>query len=322
MRRFVIAAAVSLLPVAVSAQEMEPAAPAKDVAIRPNWKAGMRVKLRRVREKRETNRAGVTKATVTNTLITVVVTEVQEERILLDWIYGSTTVTVDGAEPGPFVQAAHNLLEGATAKVVIDDLAEPKAITNGAALLAHAQQGIEELEVKHELRGPMRQALNQLRGQVRDARQLTGKILAEIRLLLMCSGGDYPPGEPLAYDELIPQPFGFQFGRAKLKTAIRFTLAKPAPAAAEHTVTFTTRLDATAARPVLFKAYTETAERRGVPVPEDDTALGELAFQDDAVFVLDAKTGFPRSLEHTRVVKIGGTERTETNRVSLVPSSR
>lgn len=322
MRRIVIAAAVCLLPAVAPAQEMEPAAEAKDVAIRPNWKAGMRFKLRRVREKRETNRAGVTTATVTNTLITVVVTEVQAERIRLDWMYGSTTVTVNGAEPGPLVQAAHNLLEGATAKLVVDDLAEAKAVTNGAELLEHARQGIEELEVRQELRGPARKLLNQLRGQVRDARQLAGKILGEARLLLMCSGGDYPPGKKLVYDELIPQPFGYQFGRAKVKTAISFTLAAPAAGATEHTVTFTTRMDGEAARPALFKAYTEFAKRRGTAVPEDDSALGELVFQDDATFTLDAKSGFPSKVEHTRTVKIGGTERIETNRVALVPSSR
>ena len=153
---------------------------------------------------------------------------------------------------------------------------------------------------------------------MRREQQLSGKILGEIRLLLMCSGGDYTPGRAMAYTDPIQQPFGHQFGRAKVQTTISFTLEPPSEKAKEHTVSFTTRIDADAARPVLYQAYQEFAQRRGLRMPKSDAELGTIDFRDDATFVLDAKTGFPRSVEHTRVVKIGGATKIEKNRMRLL----
>ncbi len=320
---------------AVPPQAMEPPGGAGDVAdgadladvadveIRPNWKPGMTFKLERVREKRETNRAGVTKGHITTTPVTARVTSVDlaGAKLGLDWTLGTAKVDTGGAR-NPFLDTSANLFEGATAKVMLDDLADPRRILNAGALQTHAQQGIDELEVKYAASGWMRNAVKQLRNSVARPEQLNGKLLAELRLFFMCSGGDYPPGKALSYTQEVNQPFGNQFGRAKVSMTLSFTLAKPAPGAKQYTVTFSNRLDAAAARAPLFTAYQAFARQRGLRMPTSAAELGDIEFTDDATFVLDAKTGWPHSVKHVRSVKVGGTSRVESNRFRLLRVTR
>lgn len=293
-------------------RKAEEATPVADVEIRPAWKPGMVFKLQRVRAKSETNRAGVTTGHTSTTVETVKVIAVGEGQIELDWTWGKTEVETDRAN-NPFLEASLNLLEGATARVVLDDLADAKRLTNAGDLLKHATAGLDALEVKFAAGGWMKGAMRQLRNQLSNEKQLEATVLAEMKLLFLCSGGDYPPGRALSYTEAMNHPFGPQFGRTKIDMTMSFTLNAPATGAKAHTVTFTNRIDPAAAKSAMFQAYQDVAEQRGLRMPKSDEELGEVSYTDDGVFRLDGKTGWPLEVKHTRRVQIAGTQRTESN---------
>ncbi|MBN9517115.1 hypothetical protein J0H58_01130 [bacterium] len=308
MLTFARIAALTSLSVAVfpTVRADQPAA----VGLQPRWKQGEKFKYEMTRRKTWETDGKVVRGTSGRAPVDVEVIAAGETGYVVRWKLGETVPDDPKLADHPLVKVMTRLTDGMTVDLEVDAGGELLGIRNWKELQETGRK-IQETVLGELERG------NVPKATVDVMRAETGKLFASKQaveasftrhpaLLVAPLGQTYNPGKVASADVALPNPFGGDPIPAKAE----FTLKKHDPAAGLATVTYTQKPDPKELGKVLDKTARGLAKKLGKAL--DDATPPAFDLTDEAEYAVETKTGWVRSVTHTRRTRSGASVATET----------
>lgn len=135
----------------------------------------------------------------------------------------------------------------------------------------------------------------------------------ETRALFMPLGVELKAGEPLEFDDLLPNPFG---GGEAVPSLAKVTLQSMDQDSGRAVVHWRRTIDPEKGTRVLERTLRDIAQRMDQPIPEDFEFA--ITIEDFAEYAIDAFTGWVLEGTHTQTTITRGETRTETATITRI----
>jgi hypothetical protein len=291
------------------AQDPKKAEPA-GVEVRPKWKVGERHTYERIKSRRRVQ-AGKESQSAARTPIEIEVVEAGPKGILLGWTYGESRIDDPVQAANPLVRRMADILKGFRVELELGpDDASIQGVRNWQELQKTVRTIVETLLEEYRKSGQLPPAAlkaveDQLAALSATREQVEGLVTREAALLVVGLGRTYRRDEPIEFDERLPSPLG----GSPIAAKGRFALRSYDPTTGRLVVDWTLTIPPEEARKFVERAIREITEKAGGAAPPANLAetLRGMTIEDRGVLTLDAHTGWPLEVAHTRTMKLGET---------------
>ena len=273
------------------------------------WDVGLRSSIEIVKRREEWKNGGLVQSRVSTMPIEVECLAEDEQGYVCRWRYGKTMLSATNE----FAERIAAMMDGFAVDMRLDESGsvvgfadeeqarrqfEEHVTRFRRTLLDQVGEGTKEAEL-------LSSALNVTRSTL-EGPAFASSMLKEPSLFYMWCGGSYELGSEVAYDDLLPNPFGGE----PLPAKARLKLTELRPDAAEASIEWSQTLDARKATEMVLAFARTTAEKLGKPVPRPEE-VPRLDVQDQASFIFDLSTGTPKSARWSRTITTGDSKRVD-----------
>lgn len=270
-----------------------------EVTLLAKWKKGEKRKLEIVQTRERTRGNEVVSRVKLRTNVELEVLEASDKGFVIRWSYLDTKVE-DATPPAAArnVEDLLGLLKGYKVEVETDDTGDFVGVRNWQELKANAATMIDAvLNANPTLDANTKNATRQqMLALFNTKQQIESILIREVRLYYLVIGGSFTPGKRVTYNDLVPNPFGGE----PFPCVGSFLLKEHDAASGRAVVEWKNTLDPQHTRRILLKTFADLANRLGAPPPKDSD-LPLFNIEDIAEIVMDAKTGWVKSLNQKRI---------------------
>lgn len=282
----------------------------KALELKPLWKQGEKVRYEMTRKQTREQDGKLVRTGSSRAPVDVEVIAAGEKGYVVRWKLGETVLDDPKVADNPLVKAMTRLTDGMAVDLEIDTDGDLLGVKNWKDLQETGKKIQEamfgELE-KADLPKATIDAMRPEAGKMFASKQtVEASFTRQPALLVLPLGQTYDPAKPTKADMALANPFGGD----PFPTKAEFALKKHVPATGLATVTFTQKPDPKQLKKVLEKTFRDVAKRAGKDA--DDVALPDFDVTDEAEYTVETKTGWVRSVTHTRRTQTGTTVATET----------
>lgn len=253
------------------------------------------------------------------TLIDVEVVRKLAKGFVIRWTFGKTTLA-GAAAADPLIRDLANRTEGLRLDLRTDASGAVEGLDNPDAVVAYGRRMFEALMATFKAKGLPKGIETQLRGAMAPAMNPTtveAATLSEPKLLYFPSGGAYRLGAVQPYADLLPNPLGGE----PFPSQAHFRLASVDRGENTAVIDWQQTIDPDKAGPILRRTFEALYKRMGRPVPPD-MSLPRVLITDEARFIFDMRTGWPRTMSSVRTVGIGAQRTVQRLKFRILPRGK
>jgi hypothetical protein len=210
-----------------------------------------------------------------------------------------------------------NIVDGLALDIRIGTDGLPQGLANAQAVIAFYDRVFDALRRQMTDGGMPAAELEQvMRGlePVRAPETVEGLALRDPTMFFLVCGGEFRLGEKREYEDRLPNPFGGD----PFPSRAHFLLKEIRDEGREALVEWRQTLDPEKAREILLATFRAMAERMGKPRPAEKD-VPAFSSVDEALFVMDVATGWPRSVAWERTTVSGPAKRVERTLFTRLP---
>lgn len=253
------------------------------------------------------------------TVIDVEVVRKLAQGFLIRWTFGKTALE-SGATVEPWVRDLANRNEGLRLDLRTDASGAVEGLENRDAVVAHGRSMFETLMATIKEKGLPKGIEDQIRGAmapVMNPVSVEAATLSEPTLLYFPSGGSYRLRTAQPYADLLPNPLGGE----PFPSRAQFRLASVDRGENTAVIDWQQTIDPDKAGPILLRTFEAAYKRMGRPVPPD-MSLPRLVITDEAQFIFDLRTGWPRTMSSVRTVGVGPQHTVQRLKFRILPRGK
>ena len=299
-----------LLAAAVPRPDAARAAPVDGpVKLVPVWKLGETARYEMTREQARKVGAAEPTRSVAWTQVEVEVVDADEDGVVLRWMQGSAMYDDPKSGDDPLVRTLNTIFKGVDVDLELDADGTYVGVRNWKEVKATGHK-IQDVMLKNleKMKAP--------KATVESVRAVTDPLFAskesveaafgkQPALLVRPLGKAYEAGKAVTYDDTFPNPVP---GGDPIPTKGERTFKVSDPDAGVARVTFKQTPDQTDVNRITEQALRDAAKKAGKAAPEQ---FPEFKLEDVVEYEVEVKTGWVRSVTHTRTVTVGDTTQTE-----------
>lgn len=283
------------------------AARAEDDAVQllPTWKKGDKAVYEMARSRRKTQGDKVPAAATCKAELEIEVLESRDDGFAVTWRTGELifdTPAAKGAEA--IAQRIASPTSGLGVVFELDAHASIQRVRNWKEVQEASKKTVDAICAEMERAGVDSKAIAAARAQAEalcaDEASIRSLCTREAQVFFMAIGAELQRDRPVEFDDHLPNPFG----GAPFPCKGRFSLAGVDRKSGVATVGFAQTLVPADARRIMEETLKALAQRSGRE-PPDAEALKSLTIEDSAQFAIELATGWPRTISHKRVTRIG-----------------
>ena len=300
---------------------MTPAFPDVQVDVIPRWQMDDQRVLEIVKSRKRWQDDRLILQTTNRTEVTILVLDVNTDGYVLAWTFGETRFDDPDQADNPLIQAIANLVSGLTVKIHVDQLGSITKVLNWEEIRTAREEALEIVLNTLKETGINQAVLDAIAEQVVSTSSSEEQIrlfsLREAQLYFLPLGWLYTMAEPIAYEDLLSNPFGGE----PLPSKAQFLLKEYDKATGDAVIEFKQSLDAERTTVILHDTMKGLALKTGGPAPKKED-LPRVSIEDSAEYVVKA-AGWVSSVHHSRTVRVGAVVQSDTVRISdKTPSER
>ncbi|MCI0702488.1 MAG: hypothetical protein L0241_15500 [Planctomycetia bacterium] len=299
-----------LLPCILIASAFRPA-PAeemKSLEILPMWKKGEALRYEMTRVQLHENDGKVVRKTNCRTPLEVEVLESDDEGYVLRWTQGKTVFDDPKLDDEPFIKLMNAVLKGADIELEFDKTGGFVGMRNWKDVKATGVKIRDATLTQMGKSGTPKDTLTFLRTETdkmfATKESIETSFTKQPVLLFAPLGKMLDAAKPTIYEDELPNPFGGDPFPTKGEIALK-SVNKNAGTAL---VTFKQTPDPKEVTGILRKSLDELAKKMGKTPPD---SLPEFKLEDALEYEVDLKTGWVKSVTHTRTTKLDTTTQSE-----------
>ncbi len=276
------------------------------IEVLPHWKKGeaVRLEITRARVKSADGKSTITGKTHTD--FTIEVLSVNDDGYLVGWTAGKTTFDTLSQAEHSFLGQVVNLMSGRQIILEIDSHGAIRGVKNWKELKSAALKSLDALATTENLQKekPDKALMSSLRAQwesmLGTKAQVEELCTREAQIYFMVLGREYTDNNSYEYEDLLPNPLG---GEA-FPTHARMALKTFDKQAGQAVITWSQTADSKQVARILESMMKEMSARLGGKPLEGEFPKA-ISMEDHAEIVVDAATGWVRTLTHTRSINFG-----------------
>jgi hypothetical protein len=253
------------------------------------------------------------------TLIDVEVVRKLAKGFLIRWTFGKTALE-SAAAIDPWVRDLANRNEGLRLDLRTDASGAVEGLENRDAVVTHGRSIFEALMATIKAKGLPKGVENQLRGAmapVMNPLSVEAATLSEPKLLYFPSGRSYRLRTAQPYADLLPNPLGGE----PFPSQAQFRLASADRGENTAVIDWQQTIDPEKSGPILVRTFEALYKRMGRPVPPE-MSLPRVLITDEAQFIFDMRTGWPRTVSSVRTVAIGPQRTVQRLKFRILPRGK
>ncbi|MBI3974647.1 MAG: hypothetical protein HY332_25510 [Chloroflexi bacterium] len=287
----------------------------------PNtWTVGEHLRLEVLTEQEDYRGATRVRGGGLRTAVDVMVVEELEDGYVVRWTWGPASL-VDGSSPELRLAAAlANLTAGLDVDLLTDEYGMPIAVLNLEEIAAANREAVallgQSLKAEGMPEAQVAQVLQFVEAALSES-SIESAALKEPQLFHFASGGSFAQDVKQEYEDLLANLFGGE----PFPSRAWFELTEIDRAAGTATIEWRQMIDEQRAGEIVLATLRALAARSGMPLPETN-GPAPLAIDDAATFVMDTQTGWPRSVQHERIVVAGDQRRIERTTFQTIEVTR
>lgn len=291
-------------------QPLEAAEP--PLELRPNWSRGDSVDYEVVRTRRRAPDPAPAPEASSRLPVRIVVAEAGPEGYLLDYRCGEVRIEGGAASTNALAQKLVTALTDLPMRFQVTMRGAVVRLLNWKDVQDRIRAASDALLQELARHGAPPAALDVARSQaealVADEARVTALAARDLQILLFVLGRAYTPGAPVQYEDSAQSPLGGD------PIPMRGELVlEVAPVAGVAQIHWTQRVDPDKAQAVIAANVRKLTAQLGERAPDPSVFAG-LAIDDDATFEIDVASGWPRSIEHSRSLRLASTGQVDTVR--------
>jgi hypothetical protein len=276
------------------------------VELLPRWKKGEKLRFEMVKSRQKTQGDKATLKTTTRTDLEIEVLSASKDAFILAWTLGETRFDNPSQAEHRLVQKVANLLKGYRIVLELDSQAAIQGVQNWKQLKEASTNLLDTLTDELKVAGIDQATVAKTRAQVASMfstkQQIDQLGTREAQLFFMALGIEFEGGEPVEFEDKLPNPFGGE----PFPSLARFALKEVDKKQGMAKVTWTQTVASEDARRIMEKTLKDLTQRLGKPVPDADR-LKTFTLEDGAEFSIELSSGWIQSFTHKRVTKTEGT---------------
>ena len=274
---------------------------ADEVEWHPRWNVGDQFTVELVKERTTApqGKAGSNKGRV---LLDMAILEKGEDFYIVQCTYGK--YELEGTQKNnPLVAKMMNISEGLRLRIKTDEDGTPQKLINIDEIVEKSKKAIdliEEFLKENKLPQAMiDQTLSPARAMYKEPETVERTMLNEMTLFFLFCGTSLEPGNPVEFDESLPNPFPGEPLPGKGSILLKDFDKQTGIATVEYRLS----VDKEKAAPILFAAMKKMMPQASIPTNEE---MPQLDFSDITFYRIDTKRGWVLSVEHSRDIKTNG----------------
>lgn len=280
------------------------------------WKIGDNYLLERIKVRKQYKGASLQLSGGARTLIDVEVVRKRRDGYVICWTYGKTELLGARVGVAPLVDELSKLVENMRVDLRTDAYGSVVGLENRDEVVSQYRLMIDRFSQVMDRKDPSGAKSANLRAfmaRFMNPATVEAFALNEPALFYAASGGAYPLGKPLTYEDSLPNPLG---GRP-FPSKAQFLLREVDLARNRAVIEWRQTIDPRHATAVLRQTLSAIAERMGRPLP-DTLKWPQIRIEDLASYQFDTVTGWPLSIGHTRTSVIGLRRRVDRLTIRVV----
>jgi hypothetical protein len=302
MRTMIWGAAAAGLLVAAAPAAAQDAGDAKPITFSCAWKVGAKRTYERVKTREDVRANGASGTNKSTTPFTVEVLEkLPEGGHVVAWTWGETAFEAS-VPVTPLMKRFNNLAKGMRLELEVDAQGGVQKLRNAAAVQKKFAEAIEMIRGELEGMGLDPQALEATLKTLGSPEVATQSAIKEPQVFFMGSGGEMIVGQPIAYEDQLPNAYGGEPFPSKAS----FTLTKADDATQQLHIEWKQELDPVKTIQIL---KTTLEKRFGREIP--DAQLPKYSITDKAGFVVERASAWPVKVTHSRRIVSGPAKRVD-----------
>lgn len=303
--RSILLATLAFLTWVVAAAAANPT-----VEIRPHWKMGEAIRYQMTKTHVREFDGKVLRKFQTTTPVEVEVVEVDEDGIVLRWRQGSTTFDDPKQDDDPVARTVYLMLKALDIDLQLDTDGVLIGLRNWKELRGSGHKVQDAVLNQMAKSGVAKSTLDAVRKETdklfATQESLEAAFLPTPALLVFPLGTSYELGQTLRYETTIPNIFG---GEPSFPALGEYQLKALDADTDLATIIFKQTLHPKDAPRVVEEWLAAEAKKTGKPAPKD---LPDIQIEDVLEYDIDCKTGWVKTVTHTRTGKMEKLTHTET----------
>lgn len=284
--------------------------PPPPVELKPLWKQGQKVRYEMTRKKTRETDGKVVGGASGRTPVDVEVIAAGGNGYVVRWKLGEMVPDDPRLAGHPLAKAMTRLTDGMAVDLEIDPDGELIGVKNWKELQETGKKIRETVLEEVEKANVPKAAIDVMRAETdklfASKMAVEASFTRQPSLLVIPLGHAYDPARATKADVDLPNPFGGD----PIPATAEFTLKAHDPAAGLATVTFVQRPDPAKLKAVLEKTFRDLSKRLGKNPA--DVILPAFDLTDRAEYTVETKTGWVRTVTHTRRMQTGTSVATDT----------
>lgn len=287
------------------------------IAFEPHWKAGQSFDYTFTKSRTQSGPGIRPSAGGATTPIALKVIESNDQGAVLGWTPGKTGVNDASAAANPLTEKMSSLMDGITVEIEVDGDGSVASVRNWEEVRAKTGEAIklvvDSLRDSDMNANQLAAVENQISSMFQTQDQIETYVLNNVQLLFALYGKELSEGEPLEYEDELPNPFGGD----PFPATGSFELTNYDADSHSASVTWTQTLDPERARQIMTESMKRLAEAAGRNVPEGELPT-RYDIRDHAEFEFDTQLGLITRLKHQRTGTVDEQTRIDTVVYELV----
>lgn len=280
---------------------------AQEVVIAPHWKVGDRQRLELVRVRED---AGGARAEI-RTEITVTVAAATGDGFSVHWQYGMPQVQDSDPQRAALTTEIAAAMQHLRYELAIDSTGRLRGVTNWKDVRDAADRAANLVLQRLRERGLPDAAAaavaDQIRASYASEQQVVLQGVREATIYHAIFGRSYRLNAPVPIESSVASPVG----GTSVPSRGQLVLTAWDPASGRAQIGSTQSVDPEAARRLALAALTDMLAKIGRPAPSPD-AIPPIVINDTGEYVVDATTGWVRSMSLRRESRAGPQQRRES----------
>jgi hypothetical protein len=272
------------------------------VEIRPHWKTGEAIRYQMTKTQVREFDGKVLRKFQTTTPVEVEVVEWDEDGIVLRWRQGSTTFDDPKQDDDPVARTVYLMLKALDIDLQLDTDGVLIDLRNWKELRGTGHKVQEALLNQMAKSGVAKSTIDAVRKEtdkiLATKESLEAAFLPPPALLVFPLGTSYEMGQTLHYETTIPNIFG---GELPFPALGEYQLKALDPDTHHATIIFKQTLHPKESPRIVKEWLAAEAKKTGKPAPQE---LPDIQIQDVIEYDIDCKTGWVKTVTHTRTGKM------------------
>jgi hypothetical protein len=286
------------------------------VEILPHWKQGdtVRLEITRARVKSTDGMSTITGKTHTDFAIEVL--SANDNGYLVGWTAGKTTFDSPSQAEQSFLGQVVNLMNGRQIILEIDSHGAIRGVQNWKGLKTSALKSLDALAAAEDVRKgkPDNALMSRFRAQwesmLGTKAQVEELCTREAQVYFKVLGRGYARNTPFEYEDLFPNPLGGDAFPTHANMALK-TFDKQT---GQAVITWSQVADPKQVSRILESMLKEMRARVGKELQEGEFPKA-ISMEDHAEIVVDATTGWVKTLKHARSINFGTRAQVDTTSI-------